>query len=713
MESVIKIKLVPVRHLYSSEDFQVYACTTSETDKVKIDEKYNTFVINGEMPVLQLYQEYDAELVKTFYKGRVSYEAKVHIPIPMTVEDKHNFLRAILPPSQAEGIIEAYPNEDIIQLFKEDKIDVNKVRGLGLITYPKARERVLKNLEYYEALGKLTKYGLKYGAIRKIVDKYGSSALAIEKIESNPYVLTEIEGYGFIKVDKIALKSGIREDDPHRIISAGVYILSESGNEGHCWLYEDDFYDKLNDLLRIDEGTIKKVAQEDSRLFFLNGTVGLNHIYEREVRIGNKIYELLKVNKNYRIKDIENKIKEVEAEQGFEFTEEQRDGIYKVIENNLVIITGKAGTGKTSLLKGILKILNGYSYLACSLSGKAAQRIEESTGYSASTIHRALGYNPQYGFAFNEENPLPFDVAVLDEGSMVDNYLFDKLISAIEKGKKFLILGDIEQLPPIGAGNVMRDLIESEKVPIVELTEVHRQALKSGILLAANHVREGRQLMKRGEIKPKIVGELKDLQLIPQMTDEDILRSILKSAQKAKMSGIGAMDFQVIVPTKDRGLISTKNLNIELQKIFNPDEGLYIQRGDFQFKRKDKIIKNGNDYDNKVYNGTMGTVDYVGEDFIEVVFENGVRVHYEKDNLDQIDMAYALSIHRCQGSQFPYVVIGLDYSAYKLLCRQLVYTALTRASKGCKMIFEPKALAHAIRTDGSKRNTYLKDQLVV
>lgn len=714
MEEPIKIKLVPRRSLYQDEDYQVYACTTEETSKVELDSVYNTFVISGEMPKLQIDHEYEAELEETKYKGRTSYKVvKINIPIPLTIEEKHNFLRSILPPSQAEGLIASYPNEDIIQLFKEDKIDIDKVKGIGRKTYHIVKEKVLQSLEYYEAIGKLAKYDLTYNIVKKIVDKYGSTAMALKKIEENPYVLTEIEGFGFIKVDEIALKLGVPKDDPIRIEAAGVYILNKVGEEGHCWEKIEDFYKKIIKFLDIDEDIIKNAIQNSDKFIFIKNTIGLKHIFNRELNIKNKLYKLMKYKNNFVVEDIENKIRAIEEEQGFKFTEEQKNGIYKVIENNVVIISGKAGSGKTSLLKGIFKVLSHYKHMACALSGKAAQRIAESTGFEAQTIHRGLAYHPKYGFRYNEHRKLPVDIVNLDEGSMVDSYLFEKLINAIEYGKKLIILGDIEQLPPIGAGNVMRDLIESGKVPVVELTKVHRQALRSGILLAANHVRSGKQLMKNSDLKPKIIGELKDLYLIPKMSSEEIFDSILKSAQKAKESGINIMDFQVIVPMKDRGLNCTKKLNIELQQIFNPNDSEFLQRGDFKFKTKDKVIKNGNDYDNEVFNGTMGIVDYVGEDFLQVVFDNGKRVTYEKKNLSEIDLAYALTIHRCQGSQFPYVIIGVDYSSFILLSRQLIYTALTRASKGCKLIFEPKALEYAVNNnDSNKRNTYLKQLMM-
>lgn len=718
IKEFIEVKVIPIVDLYpNGENYHVYACKPLDTTKVKLNE-YDNIKIAGEMPKLEIGREYEVQISESFHKkhGLTYIVNHIKIEIPTTIEQKNNFLRTILPPFQAQGLIDAYPNEDIVELIRQDKIDIKKVRGLGEITYPKVKQKVLENIEYQEALGHLSEYGLTYNAVKKLVKQYGSAAIAIEKVKTNPYVLTELDGFGFKTVDKYALKMGIEKSSPFRIISGIEYILSEAENDGHCWLYIDDVEKEIMKILEIEQVNIQLLLSENSskKLLIIDDRICLqrNYFYEKEIK--DRIFELLSADNEIIIKDKELKIKKIEYEQGFEFTDEQKRAIDLAIEKNVLIISGKAGSGKTSVLKGINKVFEGFAQTACALSGKAAQRINESIPeLNAKTIHRLMDYHPEFGFQYDKTNPLPYDVVILDEGSMVNNYLFYKLISAIQNGKKFIIVGDIEQLPPIGAGFILKDLIDSKIIPVIQLTKVHRQALRSGILLAANHIRDGKQIINQNDYRAKIIGELKDLYLIPKKTDEEIFEQIIKSCNKAK-ENMDVMDIQVIVPMKNKGKISTKNLNIELQKLFNPEDKPFIKRGDFIFKEGDKVIQNKNNYDTLIFNGTMGIIERVNEQDKKIIVNfEGSKVEYTPENLAEIDLAYALTTHRCQGSGFKYVIGAIDFSSYMLLSRQLIYTLLTRAIEKCSLIYEPRALKYAIsNNEVVKRNTFLKELLI-
>ena len=720
MDNILKLKLIPEKELYYQNDFGVYACITNEDVKLNLN-NYGNFVIHGVMPRLLIGREYIAEIQEVTHKryGK-GYEVKsIRQELPVTIESQHAFLRAILAEKYAEAIINEFPNDDqIIEKIKNGTLNYLQIKGIGDYTFKRIQNTVIENLEIQEALSELSKYGITYRIIKKLIDKYGNTpSLIVQKIKENIYILCEIDGLGFKKVDEFALNSGVEPDSPYRISSAIEYILGEEENEGHCWILCEDLIKKATELTKLTPETIQNHLQnlDRSKFYIDDQRIGLLRNYYYEDKIKEYLKELIKIKNNFKVNNLEDKIKKIEEKQGFSFTDEQLNAIKKCIEENVVIISGRAGSGKTTLLKGIINVLSDYSYETCALSGKASQRIIESTGLKSMTIHRLLGFTPDFGFTYNRNSRLEADIVVLDECSMVNSYLFYSLVSAIKDGGKFIIIGDTEQLPPIGAGAILKDLIDSKQIPVVELTQVHRQALKSGILLSANQVRDGLQITQKNEYGQKIIGELKDLILFPTQKGQNIKQYIIDICNKTK-NNIDIMDFQVIVPMKTRGELCAKNLNIELQKIFNNNQDEGIERNGYTFKTGDKIIKNGNDYDNGVFNGTLGIIKWIdtkeriaGIEFIGIEKE----VVYNYEDLKSIDLAYASTCHKMQGSQFKNVLIAFDFSAYKLLTRQWVYTALTRASKKCVVIFENDAMRYAIaNNDIIKRNTFLRELLI-
>jgi len=429
------------------------------------------------------------------------------------------------------------------------------------------------------------------------------------------------------------------------------------------------------------------------------------------------VFRLKDAELKFNVPDIEMRIKETEDEQGFEFTDEQRQAIYESVKENVIIISGKAGSGKSTILKGVMNVLRDYTYETCAFSGKAAQRIIESTGLKSKTIHRLLEYKPHLGFTYNAGCQISKDIIVLDEGSMVPSSLFYNLVSAIASGSKLIICGDIEQLLPIGSGSPFLDMINSGVISVVELTQVHRQAMLSGILLAANYVREGKQITGSDQEGNSVVGELKDLHIMIRNEEDEIFEKILDICRKSK-DKFDLAEFQIITPMKNRGSICTKNLNLALQQIFNPDEfgdKVFLKRNGYDFKVGDKIIQRGNNYETGIFNGTLGFIinidmeekvagfNFVGTEEI---------VYYSQDDMNSIDMAYALTVHSTQGSQFKNVIMGIDYSSYVLLNRQIVYTGITRASKTCVLVCENRALHYAIsQNHANRRNTFLRELL--
>ena len=425
------------------------------------------------------------------------------------------------------------------------------------------------------------------------------------------------------------------------------------------------------------------------------------------------------------------KIEKERTRDGYKYCFQVPSTMLVLRRNNRIFITGNCG--KTSSVAGMLSVFGDkYTFSQTALSGRASCNMSDVTGVEGYTIHRLLAYNPNEGFKHKKDNPLEDDIIILDEGSMVGLDIFYKLVQAIKTGAKLIILGDEGQLEAIGAGNLLYDMIDSGIIPMVRLTKVHRQAEKSAIITEANKIRQGEQITEKGFIGAEIRGELKDLEIDVYKDKEDTQKNIIKHYKELLDKGINYRDIQVILPVKDRGEACTSKLNNIIQKIVidtNHEEGLTINpnaNNPITLYVGDKVMQTKNNYQSTdecsrevpIYNGDMGTVvdvDRFTRTVIVNFFTKG-RIIIKEEDLFAIDLAYACTTHKLQGSSSPYVICGIDYSHYMLLCRQMLYTMLTRAKKYCVLCAESKALRHAIRTDNvvSKQTFltgFLKGQL--
>lgn len=765
-----EIVVVPERRLYPKafaeyNDFGIFAVKVSDTEYWDmIDENaYGNVTLKGNMPDLEIGKTYIATVTRKKDKFGIGYDVSmIYMKQFTTLEEQKTFLSTILTEHQVNSLFNAYPTDNIIDLIKNDKLDVTLTKGIGDATLIKIKDKIIENEKYQRAIIKLTgEYNIPYSAVKKLSDKYGSPDLLIDKISDNPYILTEVDGFGFKKVDEMALNMGVAKDSPHRIISCAEYVLNEESGEGHCWMKVTRMINESIKLLGLTIDGIKEVIlkQANMKNFAVEDGIIFMREYQRyETQIKENVVRLLGAKFEYVIPNLEEVITEVEEEQGFKFTDEQRQAIHYAVEHNILIVNGKAGTGKTSVIKGIVKVLQrikkpvveqhsivtetgfewyerpvfkedgsqsmtGLEYATCALSGKASQRIQESTGLDSFTIHRLYGYNPKLGWEYDEFNHLPKDIIILDEASMVNSELFYYVLRAIKDGAKLIITGDTAQLEPIGVGNVLVDLLASNKVPKVELTIVHRQAQKSGILSCANMVREGKKFLGKNDYGHDKLGELKDLYTYTYADGEEVFKRVMNIAKKFKGD---ILDFQIIVPMKTRGVNCAKNINESCQKLFNQDPSVVdeknkIERKNATFLEEDKVILNGNNYDKGVFNGTIGIIKYIDSTFIQdgeatgeivIDFEGVGEIRFTKAEMNKLDLAYAITVHKSQGSQWKNVVFAMDYASYKLLNRQLVYTAMTRASKLLLMPVELKALMFAIETNKStERQTFLPELL--
>ena len=666
-----------------------------------------------------------------------------------TVDDQQVFLRALVTQNQANALISAYPNEKIIDLIVDNKVDTSKTRGIKQKTLEKIRETIIENREMESLVALLKDVNITFNAIKKVVTHYGTVSTALQKINETMYNLTEVPGFGFTKVDNYALEHGEDLHSNYRIGSALRYILTEQGQDGHTWIDKDSLLQEAHKLLNIEQYIINEFLSEPSERTQIvtdeYERVSLKRYYNDELMV---LLNLHRINQTYLStelsSDIDKFIKLAEVKQGFTFTEEQSYVIKDSMKHGVCIINGKGGTGKTTILTGIAEILKeqGKSYVAVSLSGKAAQVLSQK-GLNAMTIHRALKAKGLSTFEFNKDNPMPYDVIILDEASMVNAGMLRLLVSAIRNGAKIIIVGDSGQLSGIGHGDILRDLRQTELFPVYELKQIHRQASGSGIIEVASKFREGEQIVNYNSTTNTAYGINEDQRVIT-FGDREVVPLVLKDIIDNYSSRIKSeqdlLDFQILAANRNRGELSVDSINGYAQTVFNDVNKPYIERGQVKFHQGDKVIAKGNsykvnvyysldsyfspiktaspfdgDYDDiqeeeynpncykdDVFNGTMGIVQAIDEKekAILVKFQNvdGI-VAVKGEDLNNVNLAYAISIHESQGSSIPHVVTVLDFVAYKLLSKQLAYTAITRASKKSILIAENNALYKAIQTD--------------
>ena len=544
----------------------------------------------------------------------------------------------------------------------------------------------------------------------KIFKLYGNDA--IEILTHNPYrLITDIDGIGFLKADAIALKMGYDMTSEKRREAGVNYTLNQFAEDGNTYAYQTFLSPEVGNLLSIapsfiDETIEIMVANED--LIEEDNKIFLPYYYRAEKYIADKFYELLNSYKEKEEID-DTQIHDIEQVLNIEYNEQQRQAIKTALTSNIMVLTGGPGTGKTTVTKGIitaLRLLNKVILLAAP-TGKAADRMSDATGGEAKTIHRLLGYNPTQGYLHNEDFPLFGDVLILDESSMINVSLMYTLLKAVPLDMKLILIGDVDQLPCIGAGNILSDLIKSGMIPIVKLEKIFRQAAQSKIITTAHAI-------NHGEIPEIKNTKDSDLFFLTNNDEDSIVETItelVKNRLPAKYKIIPT-DIQVLTPMK-KGALGTKNLNDVLQKELNPNGANEIKYGDTIYRENDKVMQVKNNYDKGVFNGDSGFIKKIDKEhkMVTILFRKQI-AEYEFAELDEIMLAYAVTVHKSQGSEYPIVVMPITKAHYMMMKRNLVYTGITRAKSLCVMVGQKPTLYMAINTlDTTKRNTYLKEFL--
>lgn len=692
---------------------------------VAMTDKYNTsYRIIG---ILQPNERYGG------MQYNVVYSQEVYVFD--TYDKQVAFLNCILTQKQLNNLIKAYPQNPIKPLEDRDLNALTKVSGIGERTAYKLITRFESCRDKGKAYVELATYGITATMINKLVEHYESPDIAVAKIKENPYLLIEdVTGIGFSKADEIALKGGLDKFDWKRCKAYIIHYFRERASEGHSFVLYDELVDAVEQEL---EGMPYESIQEAMRNLEKEGKiwfkdtgddilVALKYYYMLESNVAKHLKRLMEAPSNLDINEEEamRRIGEQEAKQGWKFTEQQLEGIFTAMNNNVTIIRGYGGTGKSSCVTGLLACADeDYRFKQCALSGKASVNLTDITGQEGYTIHRLLEVDPITGrFNHNEYFPLLTDLVILDEGSMVDVALFESLIQAIPTGAKLIILGDTNQLESIGVGNILLDMIDSGEVPVVTFDKVHRQGAKSAIIGESIKIAQGQKPVGYGWEGTNVLGELKDLKYIGFTCDRDSKKPtidlIMKEFKTLYNECKDISQIAVIVPTRERGT-GCLPINILIQDYVLPPlekRGFYCNCGGYDIYKGDKVInlKNARPRPNQaivsapIYNGNMGEVIEVGFDYLKVDFYNIGEVYIYKSHLENIALGYAITVHKSQGSTIPYTISAIDFSHFSMLTRQLVYTTMTRAKKKCVMIFETNALIKAINTNKiTQKDTFL------
>ncbi|EXI88948.1 MAG: Exodeoxyribonuclease V alpha chain [Candidatus Accumulibacter regalis] len=621
-------------------------------------------------------------------------------------------------PVYAGKLVKAF-GAAVFDVIEQSPERLREIPGIGEVRARKitsgwADQKVIRSIMVF-----LHAHGVSTSRAVRIFKTYGQGA--IEIVQENPYRLAQdIRGIGFLSADTIAQKIGIAKDSPLRAQAGISYALTEASGQGHCGLPYADLVPLAVKLLDIAESIIETaIAQEVADEVLLPDTVEgqacvfLAPLYYAEQSIAAQIQRLDAGGTTLPAFDADKAIPWVEQKLSIQLADSQKEAIRLALSSKLLVITGGPGVGKTTLVKSILTIMTvkGVKPLLCAPTGRAAKRLSESTGLEAKTIHRLLEINPINGqFKRNADNPLECDLLVADECSMIDVPLANQLLKAVATRTAVILVGDVDQLPSVGPGQFLTDLIDSGVVPVIRLTEVFRQAATSRIVRSAHQINRGvfPSLPEKGEASDFYLVAAEEPDVIAQ-TVVDLVQTRLP--RKFKVDPI--RDIQVLCPM-NRGITGARGINQALQAVLNPPGEHSVDKFDNRFSVGDKVMQIENNYDRDVFNGDIGFVTGVDpdEEELAVAFDGRV-VSYPFGELDELVLCYATTIHKSQGSEYPVVVIPISTQHYMMLKRNLIYTGITRGKRLVVLVGQKRALAMAVKGKQVERRwSKLKERLV-
>ncbi|WP_314557372.1 ATP-dependent RecD-like DNA helicase [uncultured Parvimonas sp.] len=710
-------EVIKVRYINEDNGYSVFDLNTSDGE-IKIVGIFDSVNIGESLEVEGEFtydNKYGEQLNVTSYKKM----------LPSSVVEIERYLSsgiiATIGPKNAGYIVEKFGKKSLDIVFDETDRLV-EVRGIGKKSIEKIKKSVEELRFSKNILFHLSGLGISLSLSKKIYSIFRKDTLEI--INENPYKLIKnVKGIGFLKADEIALKNNLDKTSPYRIESAIIYILTQKAmNFGHVYYPKDKLTEEVSSLIGIEKDLIESIYMNlllSSDIVVDNSfdepNIYLDYLYISESYIASKLAKMA-LNEDFEILfNIEKEVKKSIESQLIRLSEIQIDAIKSCFEENISIITGGPGTGKTTIINTISKIFleNGYNISLCAPTGRAAKRIEETTGIEAKTIHRMLGYIPSSyddigHFEYNEDNPLDTDLIIIDEMSMVDVVLFEKLLRGIKDNTKLIIVGDVDQLPSVGAGNVLKDLINSNKIKYTKLIDIFRQSENSNIIVNAHKINNGQE--------PILNEKNSDFFFLntdaPSITRNVVVDLISRRLPKAYGYDY-SKDIQILTQSR-KGICGVFELNKLLQDILNPktEASDEILVGNKLFRVNDKVMQTKNNYNLSfvddegeenfgVYNGDMGHIIFIDKSSNKLTVEMDDKrlIEYSLEDLDNLELAYAITIHKSQGSEFKSVIIPM-FDGYKLLqTRNLLYTAITRAKENIVLVGDKNVMNNMIRNN--------------
>lgn len=682
-----------------------------------------TVTLNGIAPLIGQLLEIEGEWVKHPKFGQQFKATTYKTVAPTEISGIEKFLASGavngIGPAMAKKIVAEF-GEKTLEIIAKSPNELLKVPGIGKKTAEKISTSYLEQSELTEIMVWLENHGISNTYAGKIFAKYGS--FAIDIMEKDIYRLfQDIEGIGFLTADKLAFNLGIQREDKRRIISGINYALMQLCNNGHCCIPEMALVDKTAKILQVNNQIIFTILKERIDNGSLNTEVVGGetliyppYLYYAEKKVAIRLLQLQQATEPLSEDNLSLFIKVWEKDNQIQLAQKQKEAIKACLHHGVLVLTGGPGTGKTTVIKGILSILKaqGLKIRLAAPTGRAAKRLSETTGQKALTIHRLLEANNlaqddnlQLGFSKDIDDQLDADVIILDEVSMVDIVLMHHFLNAVPDGCRIILVGDTDQLPAVGPGSVLKDIIRSQKIPAIRLDEIFRQAQTSMIIQNAHIINAGRLPDLRKQYSDFVFYELND--------DTSITQKILDLCTKdLPHEGFDVLkDVQVLSPMH-RFLCGVENLNLMLQEQLNPkknqDELKYSSQ---TFRVGDKVMHIRNNYQKNVFNGDIGFIQDINNEKLTVDYFDHI-VTYEKNELNELTLAYASSVHKSQGSEYKVVIIPLSTSHYIMLQRNLLYTAITRAKQKVIIIGSKKALMTAVQSNRTqKRYTLLAERL--
>ena len=632
--------------------------------------------------------------------------------VPATVYGIEKYLGSGLikgvGPKFAKRIVSKF-GTDTIAVIEDDVNRLLEVPGIGEKRVKKIAESWERQKEIKNIMLFLQGYNVSTAFAAKIYKTYGNES--IEKVKENPFRLADdIWGIGFKTADGIAQKLGFSKDDYVRCRSGIAYTLNALSDEGHVYAEREQLVKKGVELLESGEEAVEAAVSQminDLDLIQEDGAIYLPPLYYAENGVANRLTNLFSSPSRQEMTPVVN-FEKLSRMTGVEYDEIQQEAIQQSVDNKIMVLTGGPGTGKTTTTLGIIKVLAALklNILLAAPTGRAAKRMTEATGMEAKTIHRLLEFKPPEGYQRKEDNPLEGDVLIVDESSMIDVVLMNSLLKALPTHMKLILVGDIDQLPSVGAGNVLRDIIDSECFPVVRLTKIFRQAQSSMIVMNAHAINAGRLPNLRN-------AKGTDFFFVEAGDQEQAAEQIvgLVKDRLPRFCNLPPSRIQVLTPMQ-RGIVGASNLNTLLQEAVNPGAEC-LHRGGRAFRMNDKVMQIRNNYEKEIFNGDIGVIENLSlEDSELTVNFDGRSVVYDVTELDELVPAYAITIHKSQGSEYPVVVMPIMMAHYVMLQRNLIYTGITRAKKMLVLVGDRKAVSYAVRNvTVTKRNTMLKERL--